>query len=277
MPLDPQLRRSWRRSPRSTSSRSPWPLRTRRASPCAPAPPALGPVEDVPAVADHHVPVTGGEIPVRVYSPGPRAVSGPGLLSRRRLGDRRARHPRRPLPVARQRAGCAVASVDYRLAPEFPSRPPPEDSWAGLRWIAENGAPARRRSDPHRGRGRQCGRLFAAVMALLARDRRGPGLTLQLLIYPVTIRDFDTPSYRENANRGPPYHRGPWAGSGADYLAPRDRAASRRLAAAGRSLGGPAARAGLHRGFDPLCDEGEAYAPACARRACRQGSSGTTA
>ncbi len=80
----------------------------------------LGPVEDVPAVADHRVPVTGGEITVRVYSPaghGPHPVlvfyHGGGWV----IGDLDTHDGMcRALVNA---AGCAGSSVDYRLAPEL--------------------------------------------------------------------------------------------------------------------------------------------------------------
>ena len=89
--------------------------------------------------------------------------------------------------------------MEYRLAPEFKYPTPVDDSYAGLQWVAANGS--RLGLDPARIAvgGDSAGGNLAAVMALLARDRRGPRLALQLLIYPVTNYDFGTPSYRENA------------------------------------------------------------------------------
>lgn len=200
MPLDPQAQKvldtitalNLKPISQSTPDEAREAMRTRTAG--------LGPVEEVPAVSDHHVPVTGGEITVRVYSPaghGPHPVlvfyHGGGWV----IGDLYTHDGIcRSLVNA---AGCAVASVDYRLAPEFKYPTPVDDSYAGLQWVAANGS--RLGLDPARIAvgGDSAGGNLAAVMALLARDRRGPRLALQLLIYPVTHYDFDTPSYRENA------------------------------------------------------------------------------
>src|SRR5258705_13953753 len=165
-----------------------------------PRPVGLGRGGAGPAVADPRGPVTGGETPVRVYSPaghGPHPVlvfyHGGGWV----IGDL---YPHdgicRSLVNA---AGCAVASVDYRLAPEFKYPTPVDDSYAGLQWVAANGS--RLGLDPARIAvgGDSAGGNLAAVMALLARDRRGPRLALQLLIFPGTHYAFGTPSYRENA------------------------------------------------------------------------------
>ena len=100
---------------------------------------ALGPFEEVAAVADHRVPVTGGEITVRVYRPagvGPHPVlvfyHGGGWV----IGDLYT-HDGICRSIVNA-AGCAVASVDYRLAPEFKYPTPVEDSYAGLLWVAAN-------------------------------------------------------------------------------------------------------------------------------------------
>ena len=159
MPLDPQaqkvvdtvaalnLKPNWQSTPDEARES----MRTRTAG--------LGPVEDVPAVADHRVPVTGGEITVRVYSPaghGPHPVlvfyHGGGWV----IGDLYTHDGIcRSLVNA---AGCAVASVDYRLAPEFKYPTPVEDSYAGLQWVGGQRRAPRARSRPDRGRRRQRGR-----------------------------------------------------------------------------------------------------------------------
>src|SRR6266853_1530656 len=100
---------------------------------------ALAPFEEVAAVADHRVPVTGGEITVRLYRPagvGPHPVlvfyHGGGWV----IGDLYT-HDGICRSIVNA-AGCAVASVDYRLAPEFKYPTPVEDSYAGLLWVAAN-------------------------------------------------------------------------------------------------------------------------------------------
>ena len=80
---------------------------------------------------------------------------------------------------------AVLVTVEYRLAPEFPDPVPVEDCYAGLVWAAEN-APALG-FDPHRLMiaGASAGGGLAAGVALLARDRRGPGLIGQVLLYPM--------------------------------------------------------------------------------------------
>ena len=160
----------------------------------------LGPVDEVAAVADHRVPVGGGEITVRVYSPGgegphPALVfyHGGGWV----IGDLYTHDGIcRSLTNA---ATCVVASVDYRLAPESKYPVAVEDSYAALRWAVANAA--RLQIDPRRVAvgGDSAGGNLATVVALMARDRGGPALVHQVLLYPVTNDDLETPSYRENA------------------------------------------------------------------------------
>src|SRR5205823_5254173 len=96
-------------------------------------------------------------------------------------------------------AGCVVVSVDYRLAPEHKFPAAAEDCYAATRWVADNAGAIG--VDPARIAvgGVSAGGNLAAVAALMARDRGGPPLVHQLLVVPVTDRDFTTASYRENA------------------------------------------------------------------------------
>ena len=261
MPLDPQAQRvvdtiaalNLKPFPQSTPDEARESMRTRTAG--------LGPVEDVPAVADHRVPVTGGEITVRVYSPaghGPHPVlvfyHGGGWV----IGDLYT-HDGICRSIVNA-AGCAVASVDYRLAPEFKYPTPVDDSYTGLQWVAANGS--RLGLDPARIAvgGDSAGGNLAAVMALLARDRRGPRLALQLLIYPVTNYAFDTPSYRENGT-GYPLTAEDMRWFWRHYLVREEQGrepnASPLLA---KSLADLPPALVITAGCDPLRDEGLAYA-----------------
>jgi acetyl esterase len=200
MPLDPQAQKvvdtiaalNLKPIKDSTPAEAREAMRTRTAG--------LGPVEDVPAVADHRVPVEGGEITVRLYAPagvGPHPVlvfyHGGGWV----IGDLYTHDGLcRSLVNA---AGCAVASVDYRLAPEFKFPVAVEDSYTALKWVAANGPRLGLDSARLAVGGDSAGGNLAAVMALLARDRRGPRILLQVLVYPVTNYDFGAKSYVENA------------------------------------------------------------------------------
>ena len=98
-------------------------------------------------------------------------------------------------PVARYvaRSGVSMLSVEYRLAPEHPHPTPVEDAYAGLVWLAENAE--RLGVDPDRlaVMGDSAGGGLAAGLAILARDRGGPRLTHQLLIYPMLDDRNTTP------------------------------------------------------------------------------------
>ncbi|MGI9622267.1 MAG: alpha/beta hydrolase [Acidimicrobiales bacterium] len=103
--------------------------------------------------------------------------------------DDRARH------LAEQ-LSCTVVSVDYRLAPEDPFPAGIEDCYASLLWVAANAGELR--IDPSRIAiaGQSGGGGLAAGLALLNRDRGGPDLLLQLLLYPMIDNLHDTTSGR---------------------------------------------------------------------------------
>jgi acetyl esterase len=162
-------------------------------------------------------------------------------------------------------ARCAVLSVDYRLAPEHPFPAAVEDAIAATRWIA---AEARAlRIDPERIAvgGDSAGGNLAAVVALDARETGGPALAYQLLIYPATDQRGGFASHERNGEgylltrRHIEYFRGCYLPRKDDWL---DWRASPLLA---KSLAGLPAAFVLTAGFDPLLDEGRAYAERLAR------------
>ncbi len=157
-------------------------------------------------------------------------------------------------------ASCLVASVDYRLAPEAKFPAAAEDCYAATRWLVENAAELG--VDPARIAvgGLSAGGNLAAVVALMAKDRGGPPLVLQVLGYPITDYNFETPSYIENAegfglSRDDMVwywsHYLPEGGDGYHpYVSP--------LRASDLSDLPPALV--ITAEYDPLRDEGEAYA-----------------
>jgi len=101
-----------------------------------------------------------------------------------------------------ERLRLAVVSVEYRLAPETPHPGPVEDCYAGLRWTVDHAAGLG--VDPGRVivGGASAGGGLAAAVALLARDRGGPGLLGQLLVCPMLDDRNETPSARQMAGLG---------------------------------------------------------------------------
>lgn len=139
------------------------------------------------------------DIPIRIYMPKDRTEAGPGFVNFHGggflLGDLEIEHPR-CLTMAGE-GGAVSVGVDYRLAPENPFPAGVEDCYAGLQWVAENAADLK--IDPTRigmGGGSAGGNLTAAV-ALMARDRGGPMVAFQMLIYPVIDDRRETPSMQQ--------------------------------------------------------------------------------
>ena len=164
------------------------------------APSLAGEVEEVALVRDGRLPGPGGHIPFRRYSPAPDRTL-PALLYLHGggwvVGDLDT-HDSVCRALAR-RAGCVVLALDYRLAPENPFPAAVDDAWAGLNWLRDHAAEVGADPDRIAVGGDSSGGNLSAVLALRARDRGGPRLAAQVLIYPVTDCDFNTTSYREAA------------------------------------------------------------------------------
>lgn len=159
-------------------------------------------------------------------------------------------------------AGCVVASVDYRLAPEHPFPAAPEDCLLATRWCAAHAAELG--ADPARivVGGDSAGGNLAAVTALRLREEGGPAVLGQLLLYPVT--DWHTPgwpSYAENAE-GYGLTRATMEWFWGHYMPDPGSNISHPHAApihAASHAGLPPALVTTAE-YDPLRDEGEAYA-----------------
>ena len=101
--------------------------------------------------------------------------------------------------VLSQRAGCAVVSLDYRLAPAYKFPTAHNDAWDALTYLAAKGAAHGLDISRMAVGGDSAGGTLAAVCAILARDAGLP-LALQLLIYPGTTAHQDTASHRTLAD-----------------------------------------------------------------------------
>ena len=222
-------------------------------------PRAPGP--EVAKVEDRSIPGPDGDVPVRIYTPEgsgsfPILVwyHGGGWV----IGDlESADGPSRHLCVG---ADCVVVSVDYRLAPETKFPGPAEDCYAATQWAVDNAAAIN--GDPARVAvgGDSAGANLAAAVLLMARDRNGPAISFQLLVYPVTERNFSTASYHDNATGYSLTQAGMrWFWD--QYLADDADAANPYAAPAqAANLSGLPPALVITAEFDPLRDEGEAYA-----------------
>ena len=94
-----------------------------------------------------------------------------------------------------ERTSCAVVLVGYRLAPEHRYPAAVDDSYVALEWVGKHLCDIAGQEVPLIVIGDGSGGNLAAVTAIRARDRNGPPIALQVLIYPVTDADFDRPSY----------------------------------------------------------------------------------
>lgn len=153
-------------------------------------------------------------------------------------------------------AGCAVLSVDYRLAPEHPYPAPLNDAYGALQWAADHLAGGL----PLVVGGDSAGGALAAGAALRARDENGPRLAAQLLVYPVLDADLTRPSYAENGQGlilGPDEMAWFW-----DHYLPDPQGRQTAPAAPLRAmdLAGLPPTVLVVADLDPLRDEGLAYA-----------------
>jgi acetyl esterase len=219
------------------------------------------PSPDLGGVEDRQIPGPAGKIPVRVYTPlgaGPFPVlvyfhGGGFVLCNVDTHDGTCRS------IAAG-SGCVVVSVDYRLAPEHRFPAAAEDCYAATRWVAGNAGLIGGDATRIGVGGDSAGGNLAAVTALMCRDRGGPRLGFQLLVYPVIDAACDTPSFRENAEG---YYltasamRWFWA----HYLAePHDGAHPYATPLRAPDLSGLPPALIITAEYDPLRDEGETYA-----------------
>ncbi|NHN59448.1 MULTISPECIES: alpha/beta hydrolase [Halorussus] len=221
--------------------------------------------EEVAAVTDRTIPGPGGELPIRVYEPdgeGPHPVlvyfhGGGWVVGSIETHDGLCRR-------LTNAAGCAVVSVDYRLAPEHPFPAATEDAVAAVEWVAERGDEVGVDGDRLAVGGDSAGGNLAAVAALVARDRGGPDIARQVLVYPATSPSDDWPSTEENAE-GYLLTRSEmeWF---ADQLfeSPLDARNPYAFPLQACDHAGLPPATVVTAGFDPIRDEGAAYAEALA-------------
>jgi acetyl esterase len=217
------------------------------------------PAQSVPT-EDRDLPGPHGTIPVRIYRPSSDALlpvvvyfHGGGWV----IGDIDSHDT-----VCHRLASgvpAVVVSVDYRRAPEHRFPAAADDCDAATTWVAEHAADLGADASRLAVAGDSAGGNLAAVVARRTRDRSGPPIAFQLLIYPATDMTRSLPSHAEN---GTGYLLDSDAmtwflGQYLDGADPRHPDASPLLV---EDLSGLPPALVITAEFDPLRDEGEAYA-----------------
>lgn len=219
---------------------------------------------EVAKVENFEVSGPAGPIPVRLYRPAdsPAEAALPVLIYYHGggwvIGDLDTHDV-----VCRQLAndgGFAVLSVDYRLAPEHRFPAAVDDAYAALAWVARDGRTRGLDTTRIAVSGDSAGGNLAAVASLLAREQAGPKIAFQALIYPATNMERNTPSHAEFAE-GFLLTKDAQVWFQQQYLsAPQDRDDWRASPLKAPDLSALPPALILTAGYDPLRDEGQAYA-----------------
>lgn len=218
--------------------------------------------EPVASVTDLDIPGPSNDIPLRLFVPD-TSPSRPVLVYFHGGGWVRGSIDAYdgPCRILANETGCLVVSVDYRLAPEHPFPAAPEDCYTAAQWAVDNAADIGGDPDRVAIAGDSAGGNLTAAVTLMARDRGSPNIAHQSLIYPAVnppaLRWFD--SYDENAEGFLLETTSvEW------YYEQYVRAADWRNAYAFPLIASDASDLPpatiLTAGFDPLRDEGQAYA-----------------
>lgn len=262
MPLDPQVEAMRRR--RAADATAPLytlSLAEARAADLAAIQAAAGDPEPVAGVSERMIPGPGGDLLIRFYEPD-AGRDRPALLyffgGGWTLGtvdtcDAVCR-------TLTNSVGCVTVSVGYRLAPEHPFPAALEDCYAAVSWVAEHAGSLG--VDPARIAvgGDSAGGNLAAVVSLALRDRGGASLCHQLLVYPNTDSFSDTLSMWQNDDpllfnrKSVDWY---WSHYLVDERQGLDPLVSPLRA---EDLSGLPPATVITAEYDPLRDEGEAYA-----------------
>jgi acetyl esterase len=226
--------------------------------------PVQGPFLDSVASEDRRIPGPAGEMAIRIYRPKSASPSaklpllvyfhGGGWV----IGDIETHHTM--CQRICETGDLVVVSVDYRLAPEHVFPAAVDDCWAATVWAAKNAASIGADGSKVAVGGDSAGGNLAAVMALMARDRGGVDIGFQLLLYPAVDALANTGSLARNAD-GYLLTRDAMVWFYDHYLPnAADRSDWRASPLRARTLAGVAPAMIMTAGFDPLLDEGRAYA-----------------
>lgn len=218
--------------------------------------------EEVDRVDDRHIPGPDGDVPVRVYTPHAAVGAAHGVLVWLHgggfvIGDLDTADA--TCRALANRAGCVVVSVDYRLAPEHRAPAAVDDCLAALVWTVENFELLGVDASKVAVGGDSAGGNLAARLCQRVRDEFGPDIDFQLLVYPVIDLTQSHPSMEDNAE-GYFLTKDLMTWFIRHYIGdgdPKDVSVSPLYA---DDLSGLPPALVITAEYDPLRDEGEAYA-----------------
>ena len=212
------------------------------------------------SVRDRFINAPGRMIGIRIYRTEPRSKS-PGILFFHGGGfvsGSIATHDVYALGIA-EASGLPVISVNYRLAPENPYPAAVEDVYDALTWIVDNADRLELVGDRLAVGGDSAGGTLTAALTLMARDRGGPGISFQYMVFPALDTDLDSGSYLTNTE-DPNLSREHMAYYWGAYLEGRlDTTDPYAVPMRAADLSNLPPAYVLTAEFDPLRDEGERY------------------
>lgn len=217
-------------------------------------------------VVDRRIPGPGGELPIRLYRRFGTAAAAPAIVYLHGggwvTGDLETHDGTCRLLADVTR--CVVAAVDYRLAPEYPFPAAVDDALAAYVWVREHAGELSIAPDRVGVMGDSAGGNLSAVVALETRRLNIPPPLAQGLVYPAVDLEFRFPSHQTmGSGFGLERRQMEWFRS--HYLPPTsDRRSPRVAPLHAGDLSGLAPALVVTAGFDPLRDEGTAYAEALA-------------
>ncbi|MFM8390462.1 MAG: alpha/beta hydrolase, partial [Actinomycetota bacterium] len=220
------------------------------------------PGPDVGEIVDGMFPGAAGDLEYRIYRPessGPHPIvvyyhGGGWVLGSHTSDD----------PLCRdlcKHADVMIISVNYRHAPEARFPAAVDDAWEALKWVADNAEKLGGRADRIAVAGWSAGGNLAAVVAQMARDNGGPALRGQLLLTPVTDGSRQSASYTENGE-GYVLTKNVMEWFWNHYASAEDRKHVKASPLLAESLANLPPAMIVTGQFDPLRDEGNAYARA---------------
>ena len=219
------------------------------------------PPDVVASVRERAVPGPDGDVPVRIYEPRTEGTPAPLVFFHGggwMLGDLDT-HDALCRELASE-SGCLVVAVDYRLAPEHPFPVAVDEAAAAVEWTADNATAFGGDPDRLGVSGTSAGATLALAACLHRRAFGGPEIAGQFLLYPIAGDDFETDSYRENAD-GPLLTRADMRWFFEQYLrSPVDARNPFAVPLRADDLGDLPPATVVTAGFDPLRDDGVALA-----------------